>query len=493
MTNRVPLHRRVAAVFAAGAFLALGLWVRPAAAHDVPDEMVFSAHVVTDARELHVPLRVPLAWLVDYGFPLRGPGYLDLDDAAALDAAFGLAAADIATDIAFFEEGSRLEPVVEAWRVSLPSDRSFADHRAALANIAGPPLPSETNLFWNQGFLDLFLTYPIEDRQATFSVEIVPASLAERLHLLTTFVAPDGTARTYDLIGALGRAQLNPGTEHLVRRFSAAGFTGLFRWEHVLLVAMLAIALGHRPARPLRPVVTFGVVSALVVLVTGATAGVEGQFTGLLVGTTAAASLVVLAVGNCLARDLRHRWLTAAVCAIPHGLLLAGGLERILQFRDAGNLLPLVAYVAGALFAVAVVFAATFGAGWLVARHEGARRHGPVVASLLVGYVGWRDMLDRGDVLRGMPVPPVEAHTLLGVARWVAVIGLVVAALWFASELLADRRRRVADAPAGPSDAPPAADVLELEVVQPSTNGHAPAIAAVRGSPEGRDRDGGEP
>lgn len=458
MTSRPQLLERTA-VLAAGTLLAFALvgWVRPAAAHDVPDEMVFHAHVVTDAQVLHVPLRVPLAWLMGYEFPLRGPGYLDLDDTAALDAAVGLAAADVAADIALLEDGSRLQSTLAAWRLSLPSDRSFADHREALANITGPPLPTGTNLFWNQGFLDLYLVYPIEDPQATFSVETVPEALAERLHLLTTFVAPDGTARTYDLIGALGRAELNPGLSHLLRRFVVAGFASLLRWEHVLFVAMLAVVMGRRPARALRPVVTFGVVSGLVVLVTGATAGVEGQFTEVLVGTTVAVSLLVVAVGNCLARDLRHRWLTAAACAVPHGLLLAEGLERILQFRDPGDLVPLIAYVLGALAAVAVVFAATLGSGWLVTRHEGARRHGTVVTSLLVGYVGWRDVLERGDVLRGMPPPPVDAGTVLGLARWAAVIALVAAALWFASELLADRRRHGTDAGtttvAGPSQA----------------------------------------
>lgn len=502
MTSRPHLLERTAAVLASGTLLAFALvgWVRPAAAHDVPDEMVFQAHVVTDAQVLRVPLRVPLAWLMGYDFPLRGPGYLDLEDTAALDAALGLAAADVAADIALFEDGSRLQPTLVAWRLSLPSDRSFADPREALANIAGPPLPTGTNLFWNQGFLDLSFVYAIEDPQAAFSVEIVPEALAERLHLLTTFVAPDGTARTYDLIGALGRAELNPGLGHLLRRFVVAGFTSLLRWEHVLFVALLAVALGRRPARALRPVVTFGVVSGLVVLVTGATAGVEGQFTGVLVGTTVAASLLVVAVGNCLARDLRHRWLTAAACAAPHGLLLAEGLEGILQFRDPGDLVPLVAYVLGALAAVAVVFAATLGSGWLVTRHEGARRHGTVAASLLVGYVGWRDVLERGDVLRDMPPPPVDAGTVLGLARWVTVIALVAAALWFASELLADRRAGADSAdppvrrtPTSASEEAPAS-TREAPREAPTASEEASTVAAsATGGAPGRHGNGSHP
>ena len=461
-----------------------------AAAHDVPDEMVFAAHVAPEGTVLEVPLRVPLVWLADYDVPLRGPGYIDLVDTDELDAALAPAAGDLADDLALFEDGRRLEPEIAGWRLSLPSDRSFDDHRDAIDNIAGQRLDDDTNLFWNQGFLDIHLRYPIEDQQASFALLVDDPALAERLHVLTTFVGPDGDTRTYDLLAKWGQVDLNPGIGGLARMFAGAGLTALLTgWEHVLFVGALALALARRPASPARPVVAFGAVLALMVLATGATAGVERPFAVTLVSTGAAASLLVIAIGNVLARSLRLRWLTAAACAIPHGLLLAGGLEEILQFRD--GVLPLVAYAVGAVAGVAVVFGAAMGAGWLLARHAGARKHGPAVAALLVGYVGWRDTLQRGEVLLSLDPPRIDAATLIGLGRGAAVILLVVAALWLGFELVADRRRatRAGDDGSGP-DARVTPEGLSME----SSPGHqaAPGEPAVdasgRGDASGHDR-----
>ncbi|MPZ62337.1 MAG: hypothetical protein GEU93_13795 [Propionibacteriales bacterium] len=455
----------------------------PAAAHDMPDEMVFQAHVAPEEAELHVPLRVPMAWLVDYPFPKRGPGYLDLADTEGLEAAAGRAADALTSDIAFFEDGSRLDPAVTGWRVSLPSERSFNDYQAAVASIAGQPLPDDTNLFWNQGFLDVHLVYPIEDDTSTFSLQVESPALAERLHILTTFVAPDGTERAYDLLGTMGRVELNPGLGYLLRMFAEEGMLGVLTgWEHVLVVVLLGLALARGPSIPVRSVVTFGVVVSLTVLAAGLAAGQESTFTRVVGEAAAAASLVVLAIGNVLARDLRLRWLTAGVCAVPHGILLAGGLDVLMQFREAGDALSLLAYAIGAITAIAAVFGATMAIAWLAARHAGARRHGPVVAALLIGYVGWRDTLDRGEALLATPLPPWEPATLLELGRWAAGLLLVMAGLWVAFEVLADRRT-------GPRRRAAKAGAIDEPVLAERT----PAVAAASGPRQPTRGDGAGP
>lgn len=478
MTERctgLPSFRWVLArLGVAAAVVGLLLPAGEAFAHDVPDEMVFEVHVVPDGDVLHVPLRVPLVWLAGYQVPLRDAGYIDLADEAGVEEALQPAVAELTDELVFFEDGERLDASVDGWRLSLPSDRSFEDHRQALDSIAGPSLDEETNLFWNQGYLDVHLTYPIGDEQADFSLEVASPSLAARLHVLTTFVAPDGASRSYDLLAEWGRIDLNPGLGFLSRLFTTTGLTAILTsWEHVLFVAAVALGFARRPRRPLRPLVAFGVVFALVVLASGASAGVERPHAQVLVTTTAAASVLIVAVGNVVARSLRLRWLTAALCAVPHGLLAAGGLDYIIQFREPGDGVLLTAYTAGALASIAALFAAALGVGWFAARHTGVARRGPVVAALLLGYVGWRHTLERGETLVGLGPPPLDQSMLLGTARWAAVLLLVIAALWFAFELFTDWRvRRTSLA------APPATDVSAADGA-----GDADATATVEKAP----------
>ena len=54
-------------------------------------------------------------------------------------------------------------------RVSLPSDKSFASYKR-LGALTGPRLPDNTELYWNQGLLDVLFEYPIESDSSEFSI-----------------------------------------------------------------------------------------------------------------------------------------------------------------------------------------------------------------------------------------------------------------------------------------------------------------------------------
>ena len=77
----------------------------------------------------------------------------------------------ISDPIEIYEGASRLpNPSLMATRLSLPSDRSFESYDAALAHIAGSRLPHDTNLYWDQPMLDVWLDYDIHSDKSRFSI-----------------------------------------------------------------------------------------------------------------------------------------------------------------------------------------------------------------------------------------------------------------------------------------------------------------------------------
>src|SRR3954470_7348126 len=79
--NRVilPLHRCVRPVSIALALLGLLASSSPIDAHEIPSRVTVLAFVKPEAGHLRVLLRVQLESMRDVDFPLRGPGYLDIE------------------------------------------------------------------------------------------------------------------------------------------------------------------------------------------------------------------------------------------------------------------------------------------------------------------------------------------------------------------------------------------------------------------------------
>jgi hypothetical protein len=140
--------------------LALLLVAASAAAHEIPNEVTVHAFLKPDGTRLVLLVRAPLSAMRDMDVPVTGPGFLDL---ARIDPVIRDAATLWIGDYVQVFEGSTPlgKPQVLAARVSLPSDRSFGSYDQALAHITGPGMPLETDLYWQQGLLDVAFVYPI--------------------------------------------------------------------------------------------------------------------------------------------------------------------------------------------------------------------------------------------------------------------------------------------------------------------------------------------
>src|SRR5437763_3380273 len=93
-------------------------------AHEIPSSVTILAFIKPEGQGLRMVVRVPLEAMRDIKWPLRGPGYLELDRVGPLLPQ--AAKLWISDNVRVYEEGVALPaPGIVSSRVSLPSDHSF--------------------------------------------------------------------------------------------------------------------------------------------------------------------------------------------------------------------------------------------------------------------------------------------------------------------------------------------------------------------------------
>lgn len=139
-------------------------------AHEVPNEVTVFGFVRPEGQTLRLLIRAPLKSMRDIDIPLQPNGYLDF---TRMEAAERHAAQVWIRDfVHVYENGVEL-PLVQivATRTSLPSDRSFENYDAALANIlTGPKLDNQAEIYWDNGMLDVVFETPITSDQSDFAI-----------------------------------------------------------------------------------------------------------------------------------------------------------------------------------------------------------------------------------------------------------------------------------------------------------------------------------
>src|SRR5882672_3477357 len=237
-------------------------------AHDIPNDVTVQVFVKPAGEHLHLLVRAPLRACRDVDFPKRGPGYLDL---ARADASLHDAATQWISDAIQLYEGDRALPnprVVET-RVSLESDKSFASYEEALAHVTGARLPSETELYWNQGLLDVLFECPINSDESDFSIHPRLAGLGLRVVTVLRFLPPGSGVRAFEFDGDPGLVRLDPRWHQAALRFVEAGFFHILDGtDHLLFLFCLVIPF--RRFRPLITVVTAFTVAHSVTLIASA-------------------------------------------------------------------------------------------------------------------------------------------------------------------------------------------------------------------------------
>lgn len=430
--------------------LALGL-PPGAAAHDVPFDITLQAFVRAEGKQLRLLLRVPMSGLRDVEFPRRGPGFLDL--ARVEDPLRNATTLWLTDAIELYENDRRLPaPQIAAVRVSLPSDRSFTSYDEALAHIlTGPRLPVETELYWEQGLLDVLLEYPIESDSSQFSVRPGVERLGQRVVTVLRFMAPGGAVRAFEFTGNPGIVRLDPRWHQAALQFVGLGFYHIVDgMDHLLF--LLCLVIPFRRFGPLVAMVTSFTVAHTITLI-GSAFGIapDALWFPPLVETLIAISIVYIALENIISPGLKRRWLITFGFGLAHGFGFSFALNESLQFAGSHALTSLLAFNVGIELGQVLVLVLFIPALELLFRYVVAERPGTVVMSALIVHTGWHWMADRAARLAQFQFrwPVFDTVFLAGILRVLMLLLVAAGLYWLIFEMLgppAERKSKEPDA-----------------------------------------------
>ena len=429
--------RRMIAVSAALIFLLPLL----AAAHDIPADVRVNAFLKPDGQRLHLLVRVPLKAMREVEFPRRGAGFLDL---ARADASLRNAATLwIGDNVELYEGDARLRaPRVVGARVSLESDKSFASYEQARAHVAGPRLPDDMQLYWEQGLLDVLFEYPIGSDRADFSIR----PRLERLGLRTTvalrFLPAAGVVRAFDFHGDPGLVRLDPRWHQAALRFAESGFFHILEGtDHLLFLLCLVIPF-RRLGQLILVVTSFTVAHSITLIASAYGLGPDALWFPPLIETLIAISILYMAIENILGSNVRHRWMITFGFGLVHGFAFSFALRETLQFAGSHLLTSLLSFNVGVELGQLLVLALLVPMLDILFRFVVAERMGTIILSVLVGHTAWHWMTERADKLSQFPWPALNASQLASATRWLMLIVILAGLAWLVRGALRRRQRR---------------------------------------------------
>lgn len=422
------------------AFAVAGAFVLAApalvSAHDIPSSVRILAFIKPEGNRLRMVVRVPLESLRDIKWPLRGPGYLQIDSLAPLLAEG--AKIWIADYVHVYEEGRELPaPAIVAPRVSLPSDRSFERYESAVANLSAPPVANTTDLTWQAAMLDVMLEYPITSPTSHFSIDPALARLGVRTMTVLRFVTPDGSERAYQYLGDPGLVRLDPRWYQAALNFVELGFTHILDGiDHLLFVFCLVIPF--RRIRPLIAIVTAFTVAHSITLIASASGFVpDALWFPPLIEVLIALSIVYMALENIVGPKLERRWIMAFGFGLVHGFGFSFALRESLQFAGRHLATSLVAFNVGVEIGQIFVLCLAVPLLGLAFKYVVAERMGTIILSAFVAHTAWHWMLERWAVLSAYSIklPEPNASFAASVMRASMLALIVGGAAWGMVEL----------------------------------------------------------
>jgi len=418
-------------------------------AHDIPNDVRVQVFFKPEGHSLRLAVRVPMRAMRDQQFPERN-GYLVLQN---LEPQLKDAASVWLMDSLMVEENdSRLpRPLLTQARVALESDRSFASWDTTLAHLEGPALAPDTNVVWDQTFLDVLLEYPIESDRSRFSIHPAVARLGVRVITTLRFLPAGGAERALEFAGDPGLVRLDPSWHQAAGRFIELGF------QHILdgtdhLLFLFCLAIPFRKLRSLVPIVTSFTVAHSVTLIASAYgAGPSALWFPPLIETLIAASVLYMALENIVGSSTVHRrWIITFFFGLVHGFGFSFALRETLQFAGNHLVTSLLAFNLGVELGQLLVLLLLIPLLDTLFRFVVAERMGTIILSAFAAHTAWHWMQDRWAQLRQFRVewPGFTAEFLASALHWMMALVAIAAALWGASLLSRKKDRGAGSRPA---------------------------------------------
>ena len=411
---------------------------RPAASHDIPDEIRIPVFVREMDGELHLVARVPLLLLLSLNVPKWGAGYLDFERADPVLRRAGEVFAEEAP--LFHPDGSLLPAELRAYRVALPWDRSFTSFDAARETVLSDPLPADTQVFWNQGFLDFYLAYPAPaDGSVAIECNVAPG-FGDRVAIDVLYERRDAgeedlKSNLYHISIREGRVVLDPSPFQAFFAFGRSGVEHILTgWDHLLFLICLIAPFGRLSRiKHLLIMVTGFTVAHSVTLVTAALGHApEAPWFVPLVEGVVALSILYTAIENLISASVVRRAILALVFGLFHGFGFAFALGESLAF--AGDHLPLAlfSFNLGVEAGQAAVVLAVIPLLHLLSGTDRSRFMVSALLSVVGGHAAWHLLESRYlELTRAWAIsggaPPSWSWLLwplaaAGLAGWIVVI-----------------------------------------------------------------------
>ena len=402
-------------------------------AHEVPNEVTVFGFVRPEGQTLRLLVRAPLKSMRDVDVPLLPSGYLDF---TKMEAAERHAAQIWIRDfIHVYENGAEL-PLVQivATRTSLPSDRSFENYDSALANIqTGPRLDNGTEIYWDNGMLDVLFETPITSDQSDFAIQPGLTRLGLQVNIVLRFLQPGQPERAFDLHAETGLVHLDPRWHQAFYLFAREGFFHILDGiDHLLF--LLCLVIPFRKLKPLAIVITSFTVAHSVTLIASAY-GMAPQSLWFppMIETLIAISIVYMAFENIVGAHLQRRWIVTFAFGLIHGFGFSFLLRERLQFAGDHLVASLLAFNVGVEIGQLLVLVVAIPALTLLFRFVVAERVGTILLSALVAHTAWHWATERGDAWLSYPFPE---FSMAGMAVFLRLLMVIVAAgglVWLVS------------------------------------------------------------
>jgi hypothetical protein len=393
---------------------------------------------------LHLLIRVPLQAMRDVDFPKRGPGFVDL---ARVDASLRDAATLwISDSVELFEGDTRLkDPKIVSARVSLQSGKSYGSFEEALSHITGPRLSNDTDLYWEQGLLDVLFEYAIHSDQSDFSIHPGIAPLGLRVVTVLRFLPPSGVVRAFEFSGDPGLVRLDPRWHQAALRFVESGFFHILGGiDHLLFLFCLVIPF-RRFGSLIGVVTAFTVAHSITLIASAYNLGPDALWFPPLIETLIAVSIVYMALENIVGTRVQSRWMIALGFGLVHGFGFSFALRQTMQLAGSHMLTSLLSFNIGVELGQLLVLALLIPMLEVLFRFVVAERIATIILSALVAHTGWHWMIDRGDRLRQFGWPVLSVAGLASAMRWLMLILILAGLVWLTSVLLGRQAARNAE------------------------------------------------
>jgi hypothetical protein len=420
------------------------------AAHEVPNEVTVFGFVRPEGNTLRLLVRAPLKSMRDVDVPTLAGGFLDF---SKIEAAERHAAQVWIRDfVELWENGRPLDvPVIAATRTSLPSDRSFESYDTALANITtGARLDQSTEIYWEQGMLDVMFEYPIQSDQSDFAIRPGLTRLGLQVNIVLRFLQPGKPERVFDVHADTGIVHLDPRWHQAFYLFAREGFFHILDGiDHLLF--LLCLVIPYRKLRPLVIVITSFTVAHSVTLIASAFGmAPDSLWFPPLIETLIAVSIVYMAFENIVGAKLQRRWIVTFAFGLIHGFGFSFLLRERLQFAGDHLVASLLAFNVGVELGQLAVLLVTIPLLVLLFRYVVAERIGTILLSALVAHTAWHWAMERGATLLSYRVPDFSAQDIAALIRLLMVVIAAAGLVWLVNTLLSKASGPVQE-PSAPS------------------------------------------